>query len=47
MVELQLIITSIQGAIFPFFNLPTWKYELQHASELQFLYNRGKLDTND
>lgn len=37
----------IKGALFPFFNLPTWKYELQHASELQRLYNMGKLDTKD
>ncbi|MGF7117771.1 hypothetical protein [Methanobacterium oryzae] len=37
----------IQGALFPFFNLPTWRYELQHASELQRLYNTGKLSTSD
>ncbi|MGF7117770.1 hypothetical protein [Methanobacterium oryzae] len=37
----------LQGTIFPFFNLPTWKYELKHVSELQFLYNSGKLNTND
>ncbi|MDI6723707.1 MAG: hypothetical protein QMD61_03575 [Methanobacterium sp.] len=37
----------MQGALFPFFNLPTWKYELKHASELQRLYNRGELSTRD
>ena len=34
----------IKGAIFPFFNLPTWRYELEHASELEELYRNGKLD---
>ena len=37
----------IKGVLFPFFNLPTWKYELEHASELQFLYKNGGLDTKD
>jgi len=33
-----------QGVVFPFFNLPTWKYELEHASELQEDYIDGKLN---
>lgn len=34
----------LQGAVFPFFNLPTWQYELEHASELQKKYTGGELD---
>lgn len=34
----------LQGMIFPFFNLPTWKYELEHASELEEKYRNGQLD---
>jgi hypothetical protein len=37
----------IQGTLFPFFNLPTWEYELQHASELQRLYASGELSASD
>lgn len=35
---------GLQGIIFPYFNLPTWRYELKHASELQELYTSGQLD---
>jgi len=37
----------INGAIFPFFNLPTWKFELKNSSKLQNLYRAGKLNTKD
>ncbi len=37
----------IQGALFPYFNDPSWQYELQHATELQNLYRTGLLNTKD
>jgi hypothetical protein len=36
----------IYGLIFPFFNSPSWNYELTHASQLQNLYKGGDLNYN-
>ena len=36
----------IYGLIFPFFNSPSWNYELTHASQLQNLYKEGDLNNN-
>jgi hypothetical protein len=35
---------TINGMIFPYFNDPTWYYEVQHSSQLQDLYVNGDLN---
>jgi hypothetical protein len=36
----------IYGLMFPFFNSPSWNYELTHSSQLQQLYKEGDLNNN-
>ncbi len=35
---------TVYGMIFPYFNNPTWFYEIQHSTELQDLYTNGDLN---